>query len=129
MIATRPTFYGRQQRPAPPPTTTATAAVDHGRVAAAAGRQVARGAAGQEELFGRDRKGRDDGDRRRSVAAVPTTTPLGHRQEIVQSLQVTPLFARENRLAGTKLAFASSVPTSYVPPGSFQKKKKLLIRV
>jgi len=93
VIATQ-TFYG-QRRPPIAKTTPAAAEVDDGRAATTAWREVARGATGQEELLGCDRKGRDDGDRRRRVAAVPAT--FSHRQEIVKSLQVHILHSKIDR--------------------------------
>lgn len=92
MIAAQ-TFYG-QRRPPIAKATPAAAEVDDGRAATTAWREVARGATGQEELLGCDRKGRDDGDRRR-VAAVPAT--FSHRQEIVESLQVHFLHSKIDR--------------------------------
>lgn len=114
------TFYG-QRRP-PSTTTTAAATVDDGRVATAASastawRQVACGAASQEELFGRNRKGHDDGDRRR-LATVPTT--LAHRQEIVQNLQVN--------FSHTRTVVLVETPFDNGCDGSFKKKQYLIYK-
>jgi len=117
------TFYGQRRPPSTTTTTTATAAVDDGRVVTAASastawREVACGAASEEELFGSNRKGHDDGDRRR-LAAVPAT--LAHRQEIVQSLQVN--FSHENR--PVNVLAETSFDNGF--GGSLYKKKKKLI--